>query len=240
MEASEARLLRSESVCDGTMAFRFSKPAGFAHQAGQSAFVTLLSPSETDEQGDARMLTIASAPHEADLMFATRMRATAFKRVLKGASPGLAATLDGPNGELLLHDDPARPAVFLAGGIGVTPFLAMARHAAHARLPHRLFLFYANRRPEDAAFLDELAQLERANANFHLVATMTAPEKSARAWRGETGRIDQAMLERHVGDLLEPIYYLAGPPAMTEAMRGMLRACGLGEESMRCEDFFGY
>jgi len=69
---------------------------------------------------------------------------------------------------------------------------------------------------------------------------MTAPEKSAQPWRGETGRIDQAMLERHLGDLLEPVYYLAGPPSMTEAMRELLGASGLGEESMRCEDFFGY
>jgi len=240
MEQQEARLLRSEPVAEGTMAFHFSKPQGFRHEAGQSAYVTLVAPAETDEQGDARMLTIASPPHEAELMFATRMRDTAFKRVLKNAAPGLRATFDGPNGEMLLHADPARPAAFLAGGIGVTPFLAMARHAASARLAHRLFLFYSNHRAEDAAFLAELRQLESANPNFRLIATMTAPEKSAQPWRGETGRIDQAMLERHLGDLLEPVYYLAGPPSMTEAMRELLGASGLGEESMRCEDFFGY
>ena len=240
MAESEARLIGSEPVAEGTMAFRFARPAGFAHQAGQSAYVTLLSPPESDDQGDARMLTIASAPHEPELMFATRMRDTSFKRVLKQARPGLLASVEGPNGEMVLHDDPMRPAVFLAGGIGVTPFLAMARHAAHARLSHRMFLFYANRRPEDAAFLDEFCSLERANPNFRLVATMTAPGKAARSWGGETGRIDQKMLERHVGDLLEPIYYLAGPPAMTESMRAILEGAGLGAESMRCEDFFGY
>jgi len=240
MPDNEARLLGSEPVAEGTMAFRFARPVGFAHQAGQSAYLSLLSPAETDEQGDARMLTIASAPHEPDLVFATRMRDTAFKRVLKQARPGLLASIEGPNGEMVLHDNPARPAVLLAGGIGVTPFLAMARHAAQERLPHRIFLFYANRRPEDAAFLEELTGLERANRNFRLVATMTAPEKSARSWSGEKGRIDQAMLERHIEDLLEPIYYLAGPPAMTESMRAILEGAGLGAESMRSEDFFGY
>lgn len=240
MTEGEARLVGSEPVAERTMAFRFARPAGFAHQAGQSAYLTLLSPPESDDQGDARMLTIASAPHEPELVFATRMRNTAFKRVLKQAAPGMRATLEGPNGEMVLHDDPARPAAFLAGGIGVTPFLAMARHATHTRLAHRLFLFYANRRPEDAAFLDELRSLERANPNFHLVATMTAPEKSAHLWSGEKGRINQDMLERHLGDLLEPIYYLAGPPAMTESMRGILEGAGLGAESMRSEDFFGY
>ncbi len=77
-------------------------------------------------------------------------------------------------------------AVFLAGGIGITPFLAMARHAVKQRLPHRLHLFYANRRPEDAAFLPELQKLEQLNRNYRLIAVMTEPEKSAQHWSGET------------------------------------------------------
>ena len=123
------------------MAFHFSMPAGFRHRAGQSLLLTLMDPPETDSEGNARTFTIASAPHEAELMIATRMRDTAFKRVLRAAPAGTPVTIDGPSGEMVLHDDAARPAVFLAGGIGITPFLAMARHAAHARLPHRIHLF---------------------------------------------------------------------------------------------------
>jgi ferredoxin-NADP reductase len=48
------------------------------------------------------------------------------------------------------------------------------------------------------------------------------------------------MLERHLADLIAPIYYFAGPPAMTMAMQQMLEGCGLGEESMRYEEFYGY
>src|SRR5688572_20817059 len=169
--AQEARLTRRETVAEGTMAFYFARPAGFRHQAGQSVLLKLIDPPETDAQGDARTFTIASAPHEAELMIATRMRDTAFKRVLKTASMGRAVTIDGPNGEMVLHDDTARPAVFLAGGIGITPFLAMARHAANERLPHRLYLFYSNRRPEDAAFLPELQKMEQLNPNYRLIAT---------------------------------------------------------------------
>ena len=142
----DVKLLRRETVAEGTMAFHFSKPPEFRHQAGQSLLMKLIDPPETDGEGDARNFTIASAPHEPELMIATRMRDTAFKRVLKMAPDGTAVTIDGPNGEMVLHDDPAHPAVFLAGGIGITPFLSMARHAAKARLPHRLYLFYSNRR----------------------------------------------------------------------------------------------
>lgn len=240
MAIHETQLVRREIVAEGTMAFYFSKPLGFRHEAGQSLLMTLVNPLETDGKGSARTFTIASAPHEAELMIATRMRDTAFKRVLKTAPMGTAMTIDGPNGEMVLHDDRARPAVFLAGGIGVTPFLAMARHAAKERLPHRLYLFYSNRRPEDAAFLPELQKMEQLNPNYRLIATMAEPEKSAQHWQGETGFIRRGMLERHLTDITSPMYYFAGPPPMTMAMQKMLEDIGISEQAMRYEEFYGY
>jgi ferredoxin-NADP reductase len=240
MPVYETRLTRRETVAEGTMAFHFERPAGFAHDAGQNALFTLIDPPETDAQGPSRPFTLASAPHEPDLMIATRMRDSAFKRVLKSAPPGLKVQIDGPSGIMVLHDEVERPAVFLAGGIGVTPFLSMARHAAKKRLPHRIHLFYSNRRPEDAAFLDELRNLERGNPNYHLVATMAEPEKSAHPWKGETGFIRRELLERHLPDLLSPVYYFAGPPAMAMAMQTMLTGFGVSENDMRSEEFYGY
>jgi ferredoxin-NADP reductase len=240
MAIHEVRLERGETVADGTMAFHFSRPPGFHFQAGQSLAMSLVAPPETDGEGDTRTFTIASAPHEPDLMVATRMRDTAFKRVLKSAPAGTAVRIDGPNGEMVLHDDAARPAVFLAGGIGITPFLSMARHAAHERLAHRIVLFYSNRRPEDAAFLPELQNLERLNSNYRLIATMAEAEKSARPWSGETGFIRREMLERHLPDIASAVWYFAGPPAMTMAMGQMLQDMGVAEDAMRYEEFYGY
>ncbi len=236
----EARLIRREAVAEGTMAFYFSKPSGFRHAAGQSLLMTLVNPPQTDSEGDARTFTIASAPHEPELMIATRMRDTAFKRVLKTAPAGMPVTIDGPSGEMVLHDDSARPAVFLAGGIGITPFLSMIRHATHKRLAHRMYLFYSNRRPDDAAFLHELEDMEYANANYRLIATMAEPEKSVESWWGEVGFIRREMLELHLPVGASPIYYFAGPPPMTMAMRQMLDAMGVGEQDMRHEEFYGY
>lgn len=236
----EARLMRRETVAEGTMAFYFSKPPGFRHAAGQSLLMSLVDPPETDNEGDARTFTIASAPHEAELMIATRMRDTAFKRVLKTAPAGMPVMIDGPNGEMVLHDDATRPAVFLAGGIGITPFLSMIRHATHKRLAHRMYLFYSNRRPDDAAFLHELEEMEHANANYRLIATMAEPEKSLESWWGEVGFIRRELLELHLPATTHPIYYFAGPPPMTMAMREMLDAMGVGEQDMRYEEFYGY
>lgn len=228
-EVVGARLLGRETVADGTMAFHFERPPGFLHQAGQNALFKL-----ADEN---RTFSIASAPHEPGLMIATRMRDSAFKRTLKGAALGLKVEIDGPAGLMVLHEDAARPAVFLAGGIGITPFLAMARDAAHRRLPHRIALFYANRRPQDAAFIDELRALEQRNSNYRLIAAMSEP---AAGWKGETGFIDRAMLERHLPEPLQPVYYFAGPPAMAMAMQQMLSGLGVADADMRSEEFYGY
>jgi ferredoxin-NADP reductase len=173
-------------------------------------------------------------------MIATRMRDTAFKRVLRSAALGARVRIDGPSGVMVLHEDAARPAVFLAGGIGVTPFLSMARYAARTGLSHRITLFYSNRRPEDAAFLDELRTLERSNANFRLVATMSQAEKSSHAWTGETGLVRPEMLRRYQVDLKTSIFYCAGPHGMTLSMELMLADLGVSENDTRSEEFYGY
>ncbi|MEK7236600.1 MAG: FAD-dependent oxidoreductase [Nitrospirota bacterium] len=157
---STVKLIRREEVAEGTMAFRFEKPAHFVFTPGQFVDMTLVDPPETDAEGNERAFSIASAPHEDMLMVATRMRDTAFKRVLRSMPLGATVQMEGPFGNFVLHADPVRPAVFLAGGIGITPFRSMVLHAVAQKLPHRLFLFYSNRRPEDAPFLDELQALQ--------------------------------------------------------------------------------
>ena len=194
MAVYEVRLQGRAEVAEGTMAFHFEKPPGYGFAAGQFTNVALIDPPETDDEGDDRTFSMASAPSEAELIFATRMRDTAFKRVLKTAPIGTAVRITGAAGKMVLHSDPGRTAVFLAGGIGVTPFRSIIVQAARDRAPHRLFLFYSNRRPEDAPFLEELQRLERENPNYRLVATMTGMDKSRRPWQGETGHLDKEML----------------------------------------------
>jgi ferredoxin-NADP reductase len=232
--------MRREEVAEGTMAFHFEKPSGFTFNAGQFADVTLTDPPETDAEGNVRTFSIASPPFENELVFTTRMRDTAFKRSLKTVPLETQVTISSAAGSFTLHKNPAKPAVFLAGGIGITPFISIARQADHDRLPHKLHLFYSNRRPEDAAFLDSLQRLEKSNPNFHLVCTMSEMQHSKREWKGETGLINQEMLSRHLTNLQGPIYYVAGPPAMVAGIKAMLVAANVDEDDIRTEDFAGY
>ena len=115
------KLKDRKEVAEGTMAFRFEKPSGWTFKAGQYLDMTLLDPSETDSEGNVRSFSIASAPHEETLMVATRMRDTAFKRVLRTMPFGTAVKIEGPSGDLILQNDFTITTVFLAGGIGITP-----------------------------------------------------------------------------------------------------------------------
>ena len=237
---------RSE-VADRTMEFRFDKPAGMTFKAGQFMDYTLLDPPETDAEGNTRGFSINGAPDDSELIFTTRMRDTAFKRVLKTMPLGTKMKVEGPFGSFTLHNKASRPAVILAGGIGITPFRSIARRAAHEKLPHHILLFYSNRRPEDAAFLEEFRGLERDNPNFKFVPTMTKMDASKVPWNGETGLIDHEMVEKYLAPLLasapelgDPIYYLAGPPAMVAGLRKMLNDAGVDDDDIRTEEFTGY
>mgnify|MGYP001791733372 CR=1 FL=1 len=240
MAGQMSKLMCREEVAEGTMAFHFEKPAGFNFKPGQYIDVTLRSPPETDAEGNIRTFSIASPPFENDLVFTTRMRDTAFKRSLKKIPLTTEVQISPAAGSFTLHKNPAKPAVFLAGGIGITPFLSIVRQADRDRLPQKLYLFYSNRRPEDAAFLDTLQTLETTNPNFGLICTMTEMSKSKREWKGETVLIDKEMLSRHLAVLQGPIYYIAGPPPMVAAMRQTLVGAGVEEDDIRAEEFSGY
>jgi ferredoxin-NADP reductase len=240
--------LKSKSeVAERTLEFQFEKPPEMTFKAGQFMDLTLIDPPETDAEGNTRGFSINSAPDDPELTFATRLRDTAFKRVLQNMPLGTVVKLEGPFGNLTLHNDASRPAVLLAGGIGITPFRSIVRRAAHEKLPHRIFLFYANRRPEDAPFLDEFRGLARENPHFTFIPTMTEMSASQHPWKGETGYIDHELIVEHLlrntppgTNLRRPVYYIAGPPQMVAGLRTMLNNAAIDDDDIRTEDFIGY
>ena len=233
------KIIKREMIADNTLACHILKPEGFEFKAGQYIDLTLIEPPVTDQEGNTRTYSIASAPYEDDLIIATRLRDTAFKRVLRTDSFH-NVEIDGPMGSFTLHINASRPAVFIAGGIGITPFRSIAMDASRRRLPHEIILFSSNRRPEDAAFLEEAAALEKENPKYKFVGTMSGMGKSRRSWTGETGHINMDMLKRHIDINRQPVFYVAGPPQLVTAMRAMLNSGGIIDDDMRTEEFAGY
>lgn len=235
---ANVKLIKKETVARDTMAFHFSKPEGFEFRAGQFADYTLIDPPETDAEGNVRGFSLVQAPFEPDLVAATRMRDTAFKRVLKNLPIGTELKLDAPYGGFTLHKTETTPAVFIIGGIGVTPIRAMVAQASHDRTAHRMTLLHASRTPEDLPFKGDFEQLAKQNPNFRYIPTATdsAPDD----WQAERGRVDANMVRRYVPDLHAPIYYLSGPEGMVKAMRQLLVDLEINEDNIRTEEFAGY
>lgn len=240
MSRHDSKLRGREQVAHGTVAFHFDKPAGFTFKPGQAIDVVLLEPPGADAQSARHTFSIVSAPFETDLVIATRMRDSAYKRALGALSTGAGIAIEGPFGSLTLHNERTRAAVFIAGGIGVTPIVSILRQAANDGLQQRLVLLYSNRRPEDAAFLVELQALERHNPRYRLIATMTLMGGSSQPWAGPLGQIDEAMVRHAASNLLRPIYYVVGPPGMVEAIRLTLSKAGVNDDDIRSEEFYGY
>lgn len=241
MSTYTSTLEAREEIAEGTMAFQFRKPDGFEFSPGQA--IDLVLPGKAtgaNDQNVRHAFSIVSAPFEDQIVVATRMRDSVYKRALKSLAVGSPVMIDGPFGSLGLHNDRTRAGVFIAGGIGITPFVSMLRQANHEQSPHRLILLYSSRRPEDAAFLVDLQQLEEQNDHFRLVATMTDMHLSSRTWPNQTGMITADLVASVVGDLPKPIFYVVGPPGMVEAMRQTLHQGGIDNDDIRSEEFYGY
>ncbi|HET9850379.1 MAG TPA: FAD-dependent oxidoreductase [Candidatus Saccharimonadales bacterium] len=232
------KLIKKETIAKDTMAFYFEKPEGFEYRAGQFADYTLIDPPETDEEGNTRGFSLITAPFEENIGAATRLRDTAFKRVLKNLPIGTELKLDAPYGDFTLHKTETTPAVFLIGGIGVTPVRSMIAQATHDKTGHKLILLHANRAPIDAPFAADFERLAKENPNLTFVPVAT--DEATKDWGGERGHITADMIKRHVADLNAPIYYLSGPEGMVKAMRGLLVSMNVNEDNIRTEEFTGY
>ncbi|MBI4099950.1 FAD-dependent oxidoreductase [Candidatus Microgenomates bacterium] len=223
------KLVDKKDVAEKTTAFWWEKPKGYVFKAGQHTSWELIDPPETDAEGNSRTFSFASAPHEENIIIASRMRDTAFKRVLHNLPIGAEIQMGETEGSMTLHEDSSRPAVFIAGGIGITPFRSLVVDAAYKKLPHKIYLFHSNHLPADAPFFAELQNI--VNPNYQYIPTMTQAGGS---------HINRPMLDKYVGDLKKAVFYLAGKPQMVAAIRDLLIFAGVEDLSIKSEEFEGY
>ena len=152
----------------------------------------------------------------------------------------------GPQGEFVLHDDHSKPAVFLSGGIGVTPFRSMIKFATDKQLPVKIIMFDSKRNEQNILYKDEFDRSANQNENLKVIYTVTEEEQEATTnanWSGERGRIDKSMLERHLSkdEIGNAIFYICGPPGMLKAMQELLQQeLQIPKDRLKVEAFTGY
>ncbi len=218
-----------------TLTYRLRPVAGgevIAYKPGQ--FVQLhLNPDS--EAKMSRSYSVASSPTTRDFLDLTIKIQGTFPQYLKDLKPGHVFGLRGPLGHF--YFDPAtQPHIVLLGaGVGVTPLMGMLRYATHLKLPNRVTLLDANKTQEDTIYHDELRDVHSQNpaADIVLSYTRLAPEHP---WKGERGRIDWAMIERHVPAPLEKHYFICGPDQMNKDLKDLLLAKGVPKDKVKLEN----
>ena len=240
MAEYEMTLMDRQRVARNTMAFWFdTNGAHYEFRAGQHADFAFWQPLANCEGDNSRTFSLANSPHDTRFaMIALRMRETPFKVSLKTAALGSKFKVSRPRGSFTLHKDSTRPAVFLAGGIGITPIRSIIHWATQERLPHKLYLFYSNRSLEDAAFLEDLEGLATQNRSFTLIPTVIRSKSPS--WPYENGPIDLNLLRRYLRGLNGPVYYVAGPSRMVTAMTALLQSSGVSDDDIKTEEFGDY
>ncbi|MFZ2314203.1 MAG: FAD-dependent oxidoreductase [Gammaproteobacteria bacterium] len=226
-----------QEIAPNTMIFTFHKPEGFKFIPGQYGGFTLLNPPETDAGGITRRFSLLNTPQDDYIAFATRIQSSAYKRVLNNLKLGDEMKFAGPAGNFVLHEDKTVPAVFIAGGIGMTPFYSILKAAAFEKSDRPMSLFYGNQSLEHTILLNDLKQFAKELSNFQLVTSLVDTDSH---WDGETGYITHTMLKKYISDLNAPIYYVCGSPSMVTAVQELLVEMGVAEDKIKVEDFPGY
>lgn len=196
------------------------KPKGFNFYPGQYLDIELLAD---DPSGNVRAFTISSSPTEDYLMITTNKGVTSFKKFLEKLKAGDQINASHPAGTFTL--DETEEAVFLAGGVGITPFRSMLKYALDQKLSTPITLIYSN---SDNNFLFKkelnLWQKQYPSLTIHYVVT------------GRDGRLDQEKFS----PITDSIYYLAGPPKMVDDFENMLLILGVDSTNIRTDRFDGY
>lgn len=196
------------------------KPKNFSFYPGQYLDIELLA---NDPLGNVRAFTISSSPTEDFLMITTKKGISKFKKALEKLRAGDKISTSHPAGTFTL--DETESAVFLAGGIGSTPFRSMLKYAVDQKLSTPITLIYSNS-DNDFLFKKELNlwQKQYPSLTIHYVVT------------GRDGRLDQEKFSR----VTDSIYYLAGPPKMVDDFEKMLLMLGVDSTNIRTDRFDGY
>ena len=220
------------------------------YTAGQFAFFDI-GGVYNDPKGPIRHFTISSSPTENFIMFTTRIRDSPYKKRLSTLEEDTKVKVRGPEGQFVLHQDYTKPAVFLSGGIGVTPFRSMIKYATDMQLPIKIIMFDSNRNRNNILFKKEFDEWANMNKNLKIIYTISEKDQNdeqsslltANDWKGEYGRINKAMILKYVNInvLNDSIFYICGPPSMIKAMQILLQQdLEIPKERIKVEEFTGY
>ncbi len=231
-------LIKKVKEARNTHSFVFEKPDNFKYLAGQHVYLTIPQLKSIDSTGPSRIFSLSSSPTEKFIQITTTTRErSGFKADLKSFKAGMYVEIEGPSGTFIMDEHEKGDHVFIAGGIGITPFRSMLKYSLDTNIRNKISLIYSNKIPEEITFGEDLNQWG-GSESVNVFITITRPRESKVKWSGIKGRIDRNLIKKASRDMDSPTYWLAGPPTMVEGISSILD--NMGAKKLRTEKFTGY
>ena len=233
------KLTASTQIAPDIYDLRFTSDRTLRFRPGQYLEWTLGHP-RPDSRGNRRYFTIASSPDERETRIGVKFYpdASSFKRALLGMRPGDGIVASQLAGEFVLPTSRQEKLVFMAGGIGITPFRSMIKYLLDNKEKRPVTVFYSNRTAPEIVYADVLEEA-RTQLGIETVYTLTGPN-SPPDWRGETRRVDAEMIAKTVPDYGERTFYLSGPRSLVVGFEEVLRNIGIPKRRIKTDFFPGY
>lgn len=225
----QTTIIGRKEAAENTLEVSVKRPHNFSFDPGQYIQLGVPELLYSDYRGTSRQFSIASSPFDLEkISVVFRESGSGFKRTLKELPINAPVIIDGPHGFYTLPEQSDNPFILIAGGIGITPYLSMARSFEKKHLNFPIRLLYGNRNRESAAYLEELISIASRVKNFSV--------------RSVFGRIDREFILQNVGvnNLQHFTWYIAGPPAMVTSVRSTLSLLKVSDEEIFTEEFTGY
>lgn len=218
-----------------TFEFYFEKPPGFKFSPGQ--YLKMFLPIENpDMRGTSRYFTISSSPLVPYLTITTRAVRSSFKKTLKNLKDGETVSIFGPLGYFNLNQENQKPKVFLAAGMGVTPYHSILRTIYKDKISFDIFLFASFEKSSDAIYLKDFKQMETINPKLKVIFTLSKEKKV----EFEKGRISIDMIEKYFPKWKNAEFFVVGSESAEKGLLDLLKRVGIEEENIFSENFPGY
>jgi ferredoxin-NADP reductase len=221
------KLTKIKPETNDVITFIFEPEEPLDWRAGQFLRYVLPHPN-TDDRHDDRWFTIAAAPFEEHIQITTRFspKSSSFKKALRMLPIGAEIEAEGPEGEFVITD-PERNYIFVAGGIGITPFRSILAEADHTGQKLKAHLLYGNR-DNSIVFKDELDGFTRRNPKL-TIDYIVDPD-----------HIDEDRLRQAIQSADNPYIFISGPEPMVEALTVMVKKLGVSGNHIQTDFFPGY
>lgn len=234
------KLKQAVQIASDAAEFIFSSDSPLNFKPGQYLEWTL-GHEKSDSRGNRRYFTIASSPTEKDLRLGVKFypEGSSFKKALLDMKEGDTVIASQLAGDFVLPRNREKKLVFIAGGIGITPFRSMIKYLIDMKQRRDVVLIYANKRKIDVAYKDLLNSASRI-LGMKIIHVITDQKNMSMQPALRTGRVDERVILEEIKDWKERTFYISGPPSMVENTEKVIKNLGLGRSQIKTDFFPGF